>query len=51
MGDCILEEKKEDTDVVVEEEDRNTKIIHFQRHGQGYHNLICDMWREMGNEP
>ena len=25
-----------------------TKIIHFQRHGQGYHNLICDMWREAG---
>jgi len=25
----------------------NTKIIHFQRHGQGYHNLICDMWREL----
>ena len=23
-----------------------TKIIHFQRHGQGYHNLICDMYRE-----
>ncbi len=26
----------------------DTKIIHFQRHGQGYHNLICDMWREAG---
>lgn len=26
----------------------NTKIIHFQRHGQGYHNLICDMWKEQG---
>jgi broad specificity phosphatase PhoE len=25
-----------------------TKVIHFQRHGQGYHNLICDMWREAG---
>ena len=25
-----------------------TKIIHFQRHRQGYHNLICDMWREAG---
>jgi broad specificity phosphatase PhoE len=24
------------------------KIIHFQRHGQGYHNLICDIWRELG---
>lgn len=28
--------------------DANSKIIHFQRHGQGYHNLICDMWRELG---
>ena len=26
----------------------NTKIIHFQRHGQGFHNLICDIWREKG---
>lgn len=23
-----------------------TKIIHWQRHAQGYHNLICDLWRE-----
>ena len=25
-----------------------TKTIHFQRHGQGFHNLICDVWRERG---
>lgn len=25
----------------------DTKIIHFQRHGQGYHNLLGDVWREM----
>ena len=25
----------------------DTKIIHFQRHGQGYHNLIGDIWREL----
>lgn len=25
-----------------------TKTIHFQRHGQGFHNLICDIWREKG---
>ena len=24
-----------------------TKLIHFQRHGQGYHNLIGEMYREM----
>jgi broad specificity phosphatase PhoE len=29
-------------------ENTNTKIIHFQRHSQGYHNLICDIWREKG---
>mmetsp|Transcript_11375 Transcript_11375/g.26768 ORF Transcript_11375/g.26768 Transcript_11375/m.26768 type:complete len:332 (+) Transcript_11375:156-1151(+) len=26
--------------------DKITKTIHLQRHGQGFHNLICDMWRE-----
>lgn len=25
-----------------------TKTIHFQRHGQGYHNVVCEMWRELG---
>eukprot|EP00977_Amphora_coffeiformis_P010175 scaffold2363_cov159-Amphora_coffeaeformis.AAC.37 len=25
-----------------------TKLIHFQRHGQGFHNVICEMWRELG---
>ncbi|KAK1740234.1 hypothetical protein QTG54_009184 [Skeletonema marinoi] len=44
LGDCVLEEKKEDGSDMLD----NTKIIHFQRHGQGYHNLICDMWRELG---
>jgi broad specificity phosphatase PhoE len=24
-----------------------TKVIHFQRHGQGYHNLLGDVWREL----
>lgn len=27
-----------------------TKIIHFQRHGQGYHNLLGDVIRASGNE-
>jgi len=30
------------------ENTKTTKIIHFQRHSQGYHNLICDIWREKG---
>ena len=25
-----------------------TKVIHFQRHGQGFHNTITEMWRELG---
>jgi len=28
----------------------NTKIIHFQRHGQGYHNLLGDISREFGRK-
>jgi broad specificity phosphatase PhoE len=24
-----------------------TKLVHFQRHGQGYHNLVGDIWREL----
>ena len=27
-----------------------TKIIHFQRHGQGYHNLLGDLARAAGNK-
>ena len=27
-----------------------TKIIHFQRHGQGYHNLLGDVNRAFGND-
>jgi len=26
-----------------------TKIIHFQRHGQGYHNLLMDFSKSLGN--
>lgn len=29
----------------------NTKIIHFQRHGQGFHNVICETWRELTGNP
>jgi len=28
----------------------STKIIHFQRHGQGYHNLLGDISREFGRD-
>jgi broad specificity phosphatase PhoE len=28
-----------------------TKIVHFQRHGQGYHNLLGDVLREVGVRP
>ena len=29
---------------------KNSKIIHLQRHGQGYHNLVGDVVRELGNK-
>jgi broad specificity phosphatase PhoE len=28
-----------------------TKIVHFQRHGQGYHNLMGDILRDVGIKP
>mmetsp|Transcript_38381 Transcript_38381/g.80364 ORF Transcript_38381/g.80364 Transcript_38381/m.80364 type:complete len:326 (+) Transcript_38381:26-1003(+) len=28
-----------------------TKIVHFQRHGQGYHNLLGDVLRDVGVRP
>ena len=28
-----------------------TKIVHFQRHGQGYHNLMGDVLRDVGIKP
>jgi len=35
---------------MVDESDNHitTKVIHFQRHGQGYHNLLGDLTRAMG---
>ena len=47
LGDCVIDEEKKD-DGSFGGNDDDTKIIHFQRHGQGYHNLICDIWRETG---
>jgi hypothetical protein len=44
IGDCVIDYDAADTDSSAPGKD--TKIIHFQRHGQGYHNLICDMYRE-----
>jgi broad specificity phosphatase PhoE len=29
----------------------DTKILHFQRHGQGFHNTICAIWRELTGSP
>ena len=42
LGDCVLgeEEKKEEDDERRRRMDGDTKIIHFQRHGQGK-NCIC----------
>lgn len=35
-----------DQDVVT-----TTKVVHFQRHGQGYHNLLGDVLRDVGIKP
>ena len=53
LGDCVLddgndEKSDKDDSFSTATSTSDTKIIHFQRHGQGYHNLICDMWREAG---
>jgi broad specificity phosphatase PhoE len=37
-----------DENATSNEEKVHTKIIHFQRHGQGYHNFIGNTWRELG---
>lgn len=47
LGDCAIDSEDKKADSKISTTLSNTKIIHFQRHGQGYHNLICDMWREL----
>lgn len=48
LGDCVIDYDDIDSrSSRTSSSSANTKIIHFQRHGQGYHNLICDMWREL----
>jgi broad specificity phosphatase PhoE len=44
IGDCVID--RNDNVNTSSRRQNDTKIIHFQRHGQGYHNLICDMYRE-----
>lgn len=36
---------------LIRSDNSNTKIIHFQRHGQGFHNVICAQWRELTGHP
>lgn len=45
LGDCAIGSEEDASSTASSSPD--TKVIHFQRHGQGYHNLICDMWREL----
>ena len=47
LGDCAIDDDDDKDTTAKNITPSNTKIIHFQRHGQGYHNLICDMWREL----
>lgn len=45
----LMEDEKDSSDSNNENDAKEvTKMIHFQRHGQGFHNLICDIWREKG---
>jgi hypothetical protein len=50
IGDCVIDYNGDDDVASSSANDdksaATTKIIHFERHGQGYHNLICDMYRE-----
>ncbi len=41
------------SDLVVSDDPKvaATKIVHFQRHGQGYHNLLGDVLRDAGVRP
>lgn len=34
-------------DFLLPDDQDDTKIIHFQRHGQGFHNLLGDVWRKL----
>jgi broad specificity phosphatase PhoE len=49
----IKAEKVKESNSLSEEDSQTlitTKIVHFQRHGQGYHNLLGDITREFGKE-
>ena len=35
LGDCVLSDDDESSNAVVDNSEADTKIIHFQRHGQG----------------
>lgn len=48
LGNCVIDGEEKKDDESFGNNDNDTKIVHFQRHGQGYHNLICDIWRETG---
>lgn len=48
LGDCVIDYEDDDNDAKSNGSSPDTKIVHFQRHGQGYHNLVCDLWRELG---
>ena len=53
----LLDPKSSFSDVISDAENHSnddlitTKIVHFQRHGQGYHNLLGDVLRDVGIRP
>jgi broad specificity phosphatase PhoE len=48
----LTEEETSSTspEAVINSNNSITKIIHFQRHGQGVHNTICEAWRTQGRK-
>jgi hypothetical protein len=46
-GDSVSPEKSMLASSFSSDHHLATKVIHFQRHGQGYHNLIGEMYREL----
>jgi broad specificity phosphatase PhoE len=47
----IKGERLDTPEMFLRNDDNNSKIIHFQRHGEGFHNVICATWRELTGKP
>jgi broad specificity phosphatase PhoE len=50
-GESVIDEASKDLDVGEEPDGVITKVVHFQRHGQGFHNILGDILRDAGVKP